>query len=191
MSSLLNAPHVGLVVEGPGDAVALPVLLRRHLEPAGEYRPTLGKPVACNGRDKALMANGVEGKVAVAASRPGCRAVMVVLDADRDPSCQLGPTILARASKFCAGPVFVALAEPTLEEWPVASAETLAVPGLVFPNSQEPVNAIKKALAPAKYVKPTWQPRLAGRMDIALARGRSPSLDRILTRFDEVRAELR
>jgi hypothetical protein len=59
MTLWVNDPYVGLVVEGPGDAAALPVVLRRYLELVGEYRPIFGKPVACNGRDKALMANGI------------------------------------------------------------------------------------------------------------------------------------
>jgi hypothetical protein len=188
MTALPADPHIGLVVEGPGDANALPILLRAHLEAAGDYRDLLAKPVACNGRDKALMPGGIEGKVATAAARPGCRGVLVVLDADRDLPCVLGPQILSRADKISPVPVAVALAQPTFEEWLVASAATLGLAGLTYPADRDPVNAIKAALQPAKYVKPTWQPRLAARVDVNLARSRSASLARLLNRFDALRA---
>ena len=97
MTAAPEDPHVGLVVEGPGDFQAVPVLLRSWLGTSGDYRDILGRPVSCNGRDKALMPNGIEGKVASAVARPGCRGVLVVLDGDYDPVCTRGPDLLARA----------------------------------------------------------------------------------------------
>lgn len=187
MTATPTEPHVGLVVEGPGDAVALPVLLRAHMHCVGDYRELLGKPVACNGKMKALMANGIEGKVATAAARPGCRGVLVVLDADDDPSCRLGPELRRRAEKVSRVPVAVALAEPAFEAWLVASAESLGLDGLEYDSAVNPGRAIKDALAPAKYVKPTWQPRLAHRVDITLASSRNACLARMLARFDALR----
>jgi hypothetical protein len=188
MTAAPNDPHMGLVVEGPGDAVALPILLRAHLRLSGEYRDVLGKPVACNGKPKALMPGGVEGKVATATARPGCRGVVVVLDADADPSCQLGPQLAARSAKVSRVPVVVAVAEPKFEAWLVASAETLGLPGLTYVEARDPETMIKNALAPAKYVKPTWQPRLAHKVDVTLAASRRPCLARLLARFDELRS---
>jgi hypothetical protein len=187
MTAAPTEPHVGLVVEGPGDATALPVLLRAHLHSSGEYRELLGKPVACNGKMKAIMVNGLEGKVATAAARPGCRGVLVVLDADGDPSCRLGPQLRRRAEKVSRVPVAVALAEPTFEAWLVASAESLGLGGLTYDPAANPEKAVKDALAPVKYVKPTWQPRLAHRVDIAVASSRSACLARMLARFDVLR----
>jgi predicted ATPase len=46
------------------------------------------------------------------------------------------------------------------------------------------------AMSPVKYVKPTWQPRLANRADVAKARLRSPSLERLVTKFDFLRSLL-
>ncbi len=45
MTALPQDPHVGLVVEGAGDVLALPILLRAHLIGVGEYRDVVGKPV--------------------------------------------------------------------------------------------------------------------------------------------------
>lgn len=68
----------------------------------------------------------------------------------------------------------------------MASAETV-LPGLRYEPIRDPERAIRAALLPAKYVKPTWQPRLTERIDLDLARGRSPSLDRFLRKVDELR----
>lgn len=94
-----DQPHIGLVVEGPGDANAIPSLLRLWLHGQEDYRDILGKPLSCNGRDKALPAGGLEGYVAAAASRPGCRALIIILDGEGDRVCQLGPDLLARATR--------------------------------------------------------------------------------------------
>jgi len=185
MTAAAGDPHLGLVVEGPGDAISLPLLLRRQLELRGDSRDLLGKPAICNGRDRATAANGLERYVAAVAARPGCKAILVILDSEGDPVCELGPQLLERAEKITSLPVAVCLANRNWEDWIYASAETLELPGLTYSAGSRGLGAIVSALRPRKYVKPTWQPRLTARMDIAKASGRSPSLSRTLTRFDE------
>ena len=177
-------PHIGLVVEGRGELESVPLLLRTHRGAVyQDYRDILGKPVPCHGRDKALVPDGLEGYVATAAGRPGCRAVVVLLDSEGDAACQVGPALTQRASAITGKPVHVSLAEPKYEAWVVASAETLGLAGLTFPAPGDPTAAIKAVLS-VKYVKPTWQPRLTARMDLDLAAGRAASLRRLLDRFD-------
>lgn len=178
-------PHVGLVVEGRGEVNALPVLLRAFLHGQGQFRDVLGKPIPANGREKALRAKGLEGYVATAASRPGCVGVLVLLDSEGDPVCELGPELLQRAVQVTQKPVAVCLADPKYEAWIVASAETMELPDLQFDPNRDP-NTIVKQAVPAKYVKPTWQPRLTARMDLQLARNRSNSLDRMIDRFSDL-----
>jgi hypothetical protein len=177
------APSIGLVVEGPGDVEAVPLLLRRHLASKEKYSISLGKPICCNGRDRALVEKGVEGYIAAAAARPGCRGVLVVLDAENDPACELGPSLLERSEKACQSLVAVCLAERNFEDWIYASAEKLELEGLEYRPERSGLGRIKGALS-EKYVKPRWQPRLTNRMDIDLARSRSPSLDRMIRKFD-------
>jgi hypothetical protein len=160
----------------------MPLLLRNWLQLQNVHRDLLGKPVPCLGRDKALKAGGIEGRIA-AAVRPGSRALMIVLDGEYDQVCTLGPNLLARAKAVSPVPVTVCLADPKYEAWLVASAETLQLPGLAPNDGRDPGTAIKTALQPSKYVKPTWQPRLTARMDIRLACGRDASLARTLERF--------
>jgi len=186
-----SSPHIGLVVEGRGDVIALPAMLRRWLHLRNEFSDLLGKPLACNGRSKALREGGIEHFVAIVAARPGCRGVLVVMDGEGDPVCDLGPALLARCQAASAGrPVAVTLAEDKYEAWLLASAETLGIVGLSYSPTRDPVSALVEALRPMKYVKPVWQPRLSQRLDFELATSRSMSLARLLARFDELRAHV-
>lgn len=189
MTATAEASHIGLVVEGPGDRNAVPVLLRKHLHACGEFRDVLGKPVATNGRDKALKVDGVEGFALTAALRPGCVGVLIILDGEGDCVAGLGPELLARVEAKVGKPVRVALADRDFESWMYASAESLELE-LTYEEGVSGQAAIKEALKPAKYVKPTWQPRLTNRINLESAASRSESLGRMLARFDELRTLL-
>lgn len=190
MTAAPNDPHVGLVVEGAGDRNALPMMLREHLHADGEYREVLGKPVPLHGRDKAFVTKGIEGYVAVAAARPGCVGVLVVLDGEGDCVATDGNVLLERAIRISRVPVKIALADRDYEDWLYASAETLDIGLDQYHPGERGQHAIKAALKPESYTKPVWQPRLTARMDLDVARGRAPSFDRMLARFDELRAAL-
>ena len=185
MTPPAHAPHLGVVVEGRGEVQAVPLLLRRRLAERGVYRDLIGRPVPCNGRENALRTKGLEGKVAVAAVRPGCRCVLVLLDGEGDPVCELGPELLRRSRDAAGGKeVAVCLADRKYEDWLVASAESLNVAGLAYRPEEDSVRVLKEALHPSKYVKPSWQPRLTNNLDFELASSRSRSLARFLTKFD-------
>ncbi|TSD93232.1 hypothetical protein FOV72_20590 [Gordonia rubripertincta] len=189
MSAEVGNAHIGLVVEGRGDAGALPVVLRKFLYEQEVYGDILGKPIVANGISNALRNNGIEGFVSVAAGRPGCKAVLVVLDSDDECVVERGQVLLERSGAICAVPVVIALADRTFEDWIYASAETLEL-NLDFEASRRGMSEISssvKKVSGGAYVKPTWQPRLAHRMDLDLAAGRSSSLKRLLDRFDQIR----
>ncbi|GAA3820225.1 hypothetical protein GCM10023083_62000 [Streptomyces phyllanthi] len=182
MTAVYGEPHIGLVVEGPGDAKSAPILLRNWLQLRGQYVDVLGKPVPCNGRENATCVGGVEGYVATAAARPGCKAVLVILDGEGDDVRELGPQLLRRLQRVTHLPAAVCLADRNWEDWLYASAETLRIDGFSYEAGKR--KSIAAALKPTKYVKPTWQPRLTARMDIPLAASRSASLERLLQKFD-------
>jgi hypothetical protein len=142
----------------------------------------LGKPIPLNGKGTATAEDGIERYVATAAKRPGCRAVIVVLDADDEPTCVEGPALLARGLSQVRVPVVVALAERDYEDWLFGSIETLELGVDAHVPGRNGGNAIRAALYPRAYIKPTWQPRLTARMDLTLASARSPSLRRLLDR---------
>lgn len=190
MTASAKDPHIGLVVEGPGDAKSLPLLLRSWLQGRGDYRDLLGQPAICNGRDRAIVANGLERYIAAVVARPGCKAILVVLDSEGDPVCELGPDLLRRAKEATKLPIIICLAERNWEDWLYASSETLGLRDLVYSANSRGLSAIVQALRPGKYVKPTWQPRLTARMDITSASARNRSLARMLDHFDSLLANL-
>lgn len=150
----------------------------------------LGKPVPLHGRDRAIVPNGIEGYVATSAGRPGCVGVLIVLDGEGDCVAQLGPALSDRARKITGKPVFVALADHDYEDWIYASVETLQLGDIAYDPSKRGVTTLQKVLRPTKYVKPVWQPRLTSRIDINMAASRSPSLKRMLARFDQLTKHL-
>lgn len=180
-------PHIGLIVEGPGDKVAVPLLLRLRLHGMEVYDDLLGKPISTNGRSNMTKPGGIEGFVAVATARPGCRSVLVVADSDDDRACALGPELLKRSGSQTNLPVVVALAERTYEDWLHASMESLRLGDSVAMYDEENsrgIVAIRQAMAPAKYVKTVHQPRFTASMNLSLAESRSPSLARFLRLFE-------
>lgn len=186
MTAANDAPSIGLVVEGPGDKEAFPVLLRKYLADNGIYDVALGKPVPLKGKGSATRPGGVEGYVMTAGARPNCKAVIVLVDADNDASCELGPTLLARASGATKVPVVVVVAERDFEDWIYASLETLELGDAQWLESTRGKSAIESLVAPKKYVKATMQARLTHRVDIAMARERSTSLNRLFNKLDGI-----
>lgn len=188
MTAVAGAPHIALVVEGPGDVQAVPVLLRKHQSSNEDYADILGKPVPFHGKGNATAPGGIEGYVATAA-RPGCVGVIVVLDADDDLVCVQGPELLERARAEVGVPVVIAIAERDFEDWLFASVETLELHNpSEFDTNTRGKTGIQRGMAPQKYVKPTHQPRLTSKADLALAASRSKSLARLLAKFDSLRS---
>lgn len=190
MTAAPGAPHIGLVVEGPGDKDAFPILLRKYLQAQGVYAELIGKPVPLKGKGSATSpSNGVEGYV-LAAARPGCCGIIVLVDADKDASCVLGPELLARAQAVTAVPVVVVVAERDFEDWLYCSIETLEIGDVSWSPAQRGKSVIESLIAPAKYVKSTMQARLTHRVDVSIARSRSSSLDRLFRKVDAIVATL-
>ena len=187
MTRQAEEPHVGLVVEGRGDTMAAPALVRNILL-QHDFHDVLGKPVCCLGRSNATREGGIEKFTSVATARPGCVGALVILDGDEDPICTLGPTLRDRAGSSSHGkPIQVVLAEPSFEEWIVASAETMPI-GIAFDPTRHPVGVIKEGLGDVKYTKPTWQPRLASQISVEVASGRSESFRRLANRAVDLAA---
>jgi hypothetical protein len=185
-------PVLGLVVEGDGDAEALPILLRRYLEQKGEYGVHWARAVNAKGRSKLLRDGALERFVRLA-SLFGPDGVLVVCDSDADPACTLGPAITERARAAVGIPVRCSLAVTTFENWIVASAETTGRPLDVTPTDYErtkAVTVIKEWRRPRSYIKPIDQPRLTAAIEPGVAASRCPSLARLFRCVDELLAEI-
>lgn len=119
--------EIAVVVEGKGETVAVPVLLRRI---AGAATPGLNLRISVlrRGRQQVVKKPHFENAIDLAARRVGPTGlVLVLLDADTDCPAELGPQLVRRAAK--ARPdrtTRVTLAKAEYEAWFLAAAESLA-----------------------------------------------------------------
>ena len=115
--------------------------------------------------------------------------ILMLLDADSDLPCVLGPTLLALARKVRAdADVSCVIANRDYETWFVAAAESLTEFLDVSSNStisDDPERArlgkgwIKANFLGSKYSETADQPRMTEAMDLHLCRQRSPSFDKL------------
>jgi hypothetical protein len=183
------------VVEGHGEDNSVRILLQRIWGElfGGEYIEVL-KPI--RGKRHQLVKAAELGKALNLAvlklrepSRQTPSMILVLLDADSDPPCILGPSLLALAREIRAdADVSCVIANIEYETWFVAAAESLseyldlpvnsAIPG-------DPERArhgkgwIQKNFRGVKYSETVDQPTMTQAMDLALCRQRSPSFDKL------------
>ncbi len=181
----------GCVVEGYGEVRALPELLRRI---AGEIRP--GIRVSAQApfrvhRDEFIRKRQVfEAAIGQAKRNAGPEgAVLVLLDSEGFPPCDLAPELLARIDSVCPErPHGLVLAHRNYEAWLIAAAESLSgkwdfPPELVAPRDPEAVGGKKwiqeRLPRGRKYTERTDQATLTRLFDIHAARQNAPSFDKL------------
>lgn len=183
------------IVEGHGEYAAIRVLLERIAGQAGlggqiavqrPIRVPKGKLVKKGEVQRAVELASINLDVA-GRRQPGL--VLLLVDADRACPASLGPKVLrwmrnARADRDHA--CVVAMKE--YESWFVASAESMADVLRVVPGEEIPEEPEKRGLGKAwiarrmrgqSYSETVDQPRLSARVDVSLARRRSPSFDKL------------
>lgn len=179
------------VVEGHGEVKAVPILLSRLIDTfCPGYRPDVQRPI--RQPRSSIIKNGALEKWVEAAGRDvGFRGgILVLLDADDDLPCQIGPRLLARAQSASGGcPVSVIIANREYEAWIIASASALAGKAgfpddFAAPIDCEAIRGAKAWLqqkrAGADQYEPTvHQATLTRLIDIPLARQNSPSFDKL------------
>ena len=183
------------IVEGHGEDRAIRILLERIWSELlrGDYvevlKPFRGK------RLKLIQTPELSRVLDVAIqklqpSKSKDRAmILVLLDADDDPPCLLGPRLLslAQAARSDAD-VSCVIANVEYETWFVAAAESLSgfldlsgdVASSALPEKARQGKAwIKKRYRGVKYSEGIDQPAMTKAMDLALCRQRSPSFDKL------------
>ena len=193
---------IGCIVEGHGDVVAVPLLIRRI---AAELHPDLmietPRPIRVH-RNQIVQADKLERRVELAAQRIGGQgAIFIILDADDACPAQLGPELLNRASQARSDlPIAVVLAKYEFEAWFLAAAESLRGQrglrdNIHPPNDPETICGAKEWLSHRMEDHRTYretqdQPALTALFDIEQAR-RTDSFDKcyrdILHLLDELR----
>ena len=188
------------IVEGDGDAAALPGLVIRIL--AERY-----------GRSDVLVAQGKRGVVKAngrqtlerrldkflghAQNRPDCAAVLIVVDADDDCPVELAARLAERCSRIGGRfPVQIVCAQRSYESWFLASLATIrgrhGIPDTATlpadaENMPDPKRWLTKQMPPGQVYKPTThQPSLSGAIDPCLAHRKSRSFRRLCHALEQL-----
>lgn len=113
------------IVEGHAETRSMPVLIRRIMHQQGYYNIRIEQPVRVK-RYQVVKTGELERRVRLAMTRPSCRAIMIILDADDDCPKDLAPALLARAGCVASNVLIsVVLVKRELEAWFIASLESL------------------------------------------------------------------
>lgn len=193
---------ISCIVEGQGDAAAVPILIRRivaNLYPELVIR--ILRPIRVS-RNRVVKENELEREVELAAEKVGGQgAIFIILDSDDDCPAELGPTLLNRALQVRSDmPIAVVLAKHEFEAWFLAAAESLRGKrglknNLDSPDSPEEIRGAKEWLAQQMGVDRTYretrdQAALAALFDIEQAR-QADSFDKCYRDIVRLLRELR
>lgn len=199
----MNRIRIAPVVEGHGEDQAVRTLLQRlWLRLGGEHADVL-KPI--RGKRQALVREAdLQRAIGLAAlklsSAPAdCDGAVVLLlvDADDDLPCVLGPNLLSLLKK-CRDDIdsICVIANREYETWFVAAAGSLGdyldLPD-ELPTDPEGQRAgkqwVQRYFRGTKYSETVDQPRMSARMDLDLCRERSPSFDKLWRELELRRAK--
>ena len=194
------SPRIVPIVEGPGDATAVPVLLRRILDEqlqAHEVQVASAKKLS-RSAIKAKLPKALEH----AARETDCRAIMVMMDADKECARHLAE-MMSRiaAQQGVALPIVIVCPNVEYEAWLIASIDTIrgrpfgmrrAIldPSTSYPDEVERIRDAKgwlsKHMLGMKNYKPTLdQAPLTAKIDLGLAACRSRSFRRLCHAVEE------
>jgi hypothetical protein len=188
---------VAPIVEGHGEVPAVPILSRRVWTEllGGEYIDVL-KPIRQPRYRLATNKDATLDKAIALAvgklSDPGLMddptLILILLDADEDLPCELGPKVLQLASSARSDHnISCVIANVEYETWFVAAADSLSqflslADGESAPADPEAEHCgkgwIKTRFRGTKYSKPVDQPKLTAHMDLSMCRLRCPSFDK-------------
>lgn len=188
------------IVEGHGEDLAIRILLQRLWTEllGGEHIEVL-KPIRSH-RTKMIQSPELDRALGLAvlklrtppSSDPSL--VLILLDADEDPACVLGPDLLRRArAQRTDMDISCVVAAVEYETWFVAAAPSLQgfldLSGGPAPEAPEASRSgkawIQRRFKGVKYSPTVDQPSMTQRMDLLQARLRSPSFDKLCRELEK------
>ncbi|BBL60525.1 hypothetical protein MKFW12EY_41380 [Methylomonas koyamae] len=187
--------NVTAIVEGDGEVIALPILLRRlnqWLTP--DIHVDVGYPIRVR-RDRFLnRADEFRRHLSLAANKCGDEGwILILFDADDDCPAELGQEILRRAESIVPHrKISVVLANREYEAWFVAAAESLqghrgfTYDPAKFVDPEQPRDAkgwIKACMANRSYGETTDQPAFSAQINLQLAFDRSRSFRKLCSEW--------
>lgn len=188
------------IVEGHGENNAIRILLQRIWQEllGGDYVDIV-KPIrGSKGRlvQRPELSRAVD--LAVLKLKEGESddrgMVLILVDADDDLPCELGPGLLEKAREQRSDmDISCVVANVEYETWFVAAAsslgEYLELPAESVPARPEDQRAgkawIQRHFRGVKYSETVDQPAMTSRMDLALCRERSPSFDKLCRELEK------
>ena len=189
----MSRQRVVPIVEGHGEQASISTLLTRlwiylggqHLDVLRPIRLPRGKVTQPRELARAVdlaVLKLRDGDV----GQPGL--VLIVMDADRDLPCALGPELLASARKSRTDiDIACVIANVEYETWFVAGAESLGedleIESGQIPEEPEKMRCgkgwVEGRIRASKYSETIDQPGMTARLDLELCRRRSPSFDKL------------
>lgn len=188
--------RIAPIVEGHGEYEAIRTLLTRiFFDLLGGERLDVARPIRLP-RSKILNENELELRRALELaalklneSQDGWPAmVLILIDADTDLPCVVGPQLLEAANRIRPDlAVSAVLANVEYETWFVGAAESLQN-DLDLSQGPPPENPeatrsgkgwVESRFRGTKYSETVDQPAMTARMDLALCRRRCPSFDKL------------
>ena len=174
---------ITIIVEGQGDAEALPVLARRVAASLDLYPQITAHRVK---RHRVVKDGLLEKAVEFAALDDECSGVLVVLDADDDCPKTFGPLLATRAQAGATHKtVGLVLANGEFEAWALAGIEGARGKRGVDPTTtcpyrdpdavRSPKGKLEGLMGGRSYLETDDQAAFAALLDIDLARQRSRS----------------
>lgn len=179
------------IVEGHGDELAVPILLRRILqEILARYDIRVVKPIRI-GRGKLAKAPEAERAVRLGVvDRDAVRAAIVLFDEDDDDARTLEESLEAHLDAHAPIPTLVCVCVKEYEAWLLGAKVSLRGhqgirPDAVAPAYPETIRNAKGELqanmvSGRKYLETTDQAKLTAAMDLEAARAACPSFNRFV-----------
>jgi hypothetical protein len=175
------------IVEGHGEVLAVPVLLRRMAVEIFECRIDVKRPIRLP-KQKLLKAGELERALDLAIQKgEGPCGILILIDADDDCPSIVGRNLVERAARARADANFqVVLAKAEYESWFLGALESLLQlnqpqPPDFAPQNAEQIRGAKEKLSGLLnmfYSETVDQAALTSRMDLSLARYNCASFDK-------------
>ena len=190
---------IGCVVEGPGEVLAVPTLVRRivqRIDPA--IVPIVPRPyIVKRNRTGAGFGDLERAVLTIRQQLPEPAGILVLFDADDDCPARLGPATLAHLATTSPHiKIGVVLTKCEYENWFLAAAESLrgfkGLPGdLASPPRPESIRDAKGWLSDRlprgrKHSPTTDQTPLTAVFDLDLAFGRSDSFNKCVREVERL-----
>jgi hypothetical protein len=177
------------IVEGQSEEKSTPILLRRILQELGEWDIQPARPFRVK-RNKVVKKDELERAVKSAINdreNPAC--VLVLMDADDDLPCELGPKLLERCKNVTGLPSAVVIANKEFESWFLGAKESLRGVRSIRADASAPPDPesirgakgkLSQNMTEHRYIPTIDQPALADRFDMNMAEKNCPSFNKLL-----------